>query len=166
MEDPCVMVPAAFLAQEYLRGVEPSEVTISMSSSPGLNMVKKGWQLVLLMHAFLSVLDAVHTSPPFISGWLSLVTSPFQFHPVYCLDLPGLLFLHEVFGFCFSLYPFRPFLLAFLPPIIKVLRWICLLWFFPAFVMNNLPLFCLWALVPSCIVIFLLFVCFSNFSLR
>lgn len=83
------MVPAAFLAQEYLRGVEPSGVTISMSSSPGLNMVKKGWQLVLLIHAFLSALDAVHTSPSFISGWLSLGTSPFQFHlyiALICLD--------------------------------------------------------------------------------
>lgn len=100
-----------------------------MSSSPGLNMVKKGRQLVLLIHAFLSVLDAVHTSPSFISGWLSLMTSLFQFHPVYCLDLPGLLFLHYVFWFCFSLCIFHPFLLSFLPPIIKVLRCICLLWF-------------------------------------
>lgn len=59
MEDPCVMVPAAFLA---LRGVEPNEVTISMSPSASFNMVKKGWQLVLLFHAFISVLDAVHLS--------------------------------------------------------------------------------------------------------
>lgn len=59
MEDPCVMVPAAFLA---LRGVEPNEVTISMTPSPSLNMVQKGWKLALLFHAFLSVLDAVHLS--------------------------------------------------------------------------------------------------------